>query len=387
MGAACSTESTDSWPFEMEQASLTPRAWSHSWHDPADCNGADESPVKFLLPSTLVALDEENLYTNTLPQTELASVSRPPVPRLTIDIQEAQKHNPFNHSSKQQMTTPSTSDESPRGLNMTPREGFSGSVQFDDTYGSEASSYSDSEYSDDSDHDEQPVRNLYFSLNDSSDEEDMGGDLVEQYTFDLSALAATLDAGASTAELEQHVRAILLSARGRPQEADCALRSARGHPNKVYGALLSARGQAQNSIHGKADQLKGAMLSARGSQERVRAVHPLLSARGQPQDLNGTMLSIKAKSKGDAACLSARGKPEVIMKCTFTPRFVRKSFGGEPEAAQSLDKAVQETVAAAWKLHRQSLTKERDTTQSTRVRRRKSSIREASDHGEVPMAG
>merc|ERR1719375_2251189 len=98
---------------------------------------------------------------------------------------------------------------------MTPREGFSGIAHFNDIDDSQSSSCSDSECSD---YDGESIRNLHFSLNDSSDEEDMGDDLMEQYTFDLGALAAALDAGTSTAELEKHVRAVLLSARGRPQE-------------------------------------------------------------------------------------------------------------------------------------------------------------------------
>lgn len=335
--------------------------------------------------------DEENLYASAASQ--LKSASRPPLRFPTIDIQEAQKYSPFLGSGNQHLlslrtATPSTCDESASCLNMTPRDGFSGIAHLDDSDDSQ-SSCSDSQFDDD-EYDDTPISNLHFSLNDSSDEEDIGGDLEEQYTFDLGALAAALDAGTSTAELEQHVRAILLSARGRPQDACHAMLSARGQANEVGGALLSARGKAQYSARGTPRQVNGALLSARGGSQEVRGA--LLSSRGQSKKVNVAVPSAQAKPQDDGGLLSARGKSKhaklidpVLMKCIFTPRFVRKSFGGEPEAAQNLDKAVQQTVAAAWK-YRRSLTNAQATAQSTRTQSRKRSIAEAPDVSEVPMA-
>jgi len=392
--------------------------------------------------------NDSNGTLNVHTSSELKSTSRPPLRFPTIDIQAAQRHNPFigsgnEHTPNLKMVTPSTCDESESNLNMTPREGYSGIADFDDSDDSQfSSSCSESEFYDDDENDDdddgKSISNLYFSLNDSSDEdeEDKGGDLADQYTFDLAALAAALKMGTSTADLEQHVRDILLSARGKPQEALGAMLSARGKANQVNGALLSARGKAPFSARAKGSEVNevlfsarsreapfGALLSARGRPQEADGIllsargqakyatrrkpnGALLSARGQPSEIGGALLSARGQSKEvngvllssrrpskevNDAPLSARAKSRgllsvhenpqhakptnpVFMKCIFTPRFVRKSFGGAPEDVQSLDQAVRETVAAAKKLYRRSLTDEQSTAQSAKKQTRKSSI-------------
>jgi len=242
-------------------------------------------------------------------------------------------------------------------LRVTPTGGFSENVCFamggdsDSENGSRDSSGS-SEYTsaNSSDGDDFCELSACHRMDESSEDEASGDDLEDIYSFSIDKLADALQAGVSPAEIENHVRGVLMGHKKEDPKAKSENPKAK---EEIIQEMVQIEEKVQSTVK-KAIRKSLGRMSVNGSKDPLKEIQKARKSavRRHRQSLG---LGYKADEEQEAKIAQAREEAKVRRRKSLA-KILTQTCQAAAEG-KNIDAAIREAAEAARARHRKSIAK------------------------------